>query len=118
MEDKLERSLVEQVKRPSSLAHSNGGEDVINLDELAKSGVILDQRLALHALLQERIILYMDDDCPSKKRQRIARIPSDANFSGELASSPPTYGSKKDTETFMGSGFGQSSIRRPNTDTK
>lgn len=45
MEDKLERSLVEQVKRPSSLAHSNGGEDVINLDELAKSGVILDQSL-------------------------------------------------------------------------
>ncbi|TGO47035.1 hypothetical protein BOTNAR_0549g00070 [Botryotinia narcissicola] len=45
MEDDLERSPVEEVKQPSSHAHSNGEENVIDLDKLARSSVILDQSL-------------------------------------------------------------------------
>ncbi|TGO34059.1 hypothetical protein BHYA_0214g00100 [Botrytis hyacinthi] len=45
MEDELERSLVEEVKRPLSHAHSNGEEHVIDLDKLTRSSVILDQSL-------------------------------------------------------------------------
>ncbi|TGO48215.1 hypothetical protein BCON_0247g00090 [Botryotinia convoluta] len=45
MEGKLERSLVEEVKRPSSHAHSNEEKNVIDLDKLARSSVILDQSL-------------------------------------------------------------------------
>lgn len=42
-----------------------------------------------------RPISILDDYQPSKKRQRVARTPSHANFSGELASFPPTYGGSR-----------------------